>query len=224
MINPNDNNIKWTEKADMEMALTSMIDLLYKGELLNEYSERLDRHQPFNHYKELYKENKELLNSIVEIFFTGTFKPSDINKQKTNEFYMWITINAIFYIVWYNNIENSKPRGYEKANKELNKARYYLSGFTDISSLNCMINFPNHRNETIEKLDEFFTEHKRTQQGKKIITAIKEHFNIKVITPTKHKKMINANKRMLEKIKKDQNLTDEWLHKHPFLGQLQTKI
>ena len=225
MIKPNDNNIRWTQKADMEMTLTSMLDLLYSDELMEGYKEYPYRLQPFLHYRELYKEHNNLLNDIVEMFFPlQNFTPSNINKQGKNEFYMFEVINAIFNIVWYYNIEKSRSRGYEKTLKEIEEARLYLSGYSDSSEMNKLINFPMHKNETIQQLIDMFDSINRPQQGKNIIKLIKKYFKITTVTSTKNKEMIDANKRMLEKIKKDHNLTDEELHKHPIFGQLQTKI
>ena len=225
MIDPNDKNIKWTLRANLDMTLLSMIDMLYKLELTEGYGERYDRHQPWNHYRKLYEDHKDLLNDIVEIFFPDlVFIPSNINQPKTNEFYMFTVINAIFYIVWYNNIEESSPRGYEKESRGLDNARYYLSRYLNITDLNNLINYPSHRNENLEQLNDFFIDIKRVQQGQKILNAIKKYFGIDTITATREKKMVNANKKVLDKIKSDHNFTDEEVKRIPILGQLQTKI
>ncbi len=229
MINPNDENLRWTDRADMEMALISMIELLYKGELIENYSEEGRRFLLFDSsallYKGFYKNYKELLNIIVEIFFPAlNFTPSNINKKGEDEFYMFEVINAIFSIVWYNKIEKSRPRGYEKTLKELDNALYYLYGYANCKKIDKLIDFPAHQNETIQQIEDMFKEINRSQQGKKIVNSIKKYFGIEKVTSTKNKMMINNNKRIQEEIKEDHNLTDEELHKIPIIGQLQTKL
>lgn len=229
MINPNDKCIQWTEKANEDMSLISMIDLLYKAELMEKYSEDTKRFLTFDNsnflYKGFYNEYNELLNTIVEIFFPEpVFIPSEINNNKTNEFYMWTTINAILYIVWYNKIEKSRPRGYEKIVKELDNALYYLYGYANSKEVDKLISFPAHQNEIIERLEDFFININRPQQGDKIIKEIKKDFKITKITATRKKKIINANKKIQEDIKIKYNLSDDELQKLPIIGQLQTKI
>lgn len=226
MINTNDDSIQWTQLADQETALVSMISNARDiSKYIRNYSERLSRFQPWPHYECLYKEHKDLLNDTVSIFFpTCTFIPSNINKNGTNEQYMWEIINAIFNIAWYNNIENSRPRGYEKTLKELEKARIYISGYADSQKINQLIDFPGHQNETLEQIENFFIQINRPQQGLKIADSIKKHFSITKVTATKKKKIINVNKKFLEDYKVRHELTDEELKKVPILGQLQTEI
>jgi hypothetical protein len=137
---------------------------------------------------------------------------------------MWTTINAILYIVWYNKIEKSRPRGYEKVVKELNNALYYLDGYANCKEIDKLIDFPSHQNEIIERLEDFFININRHQQGDKIIKEIKKDFKITKITATRKKKIINANKKVQEDIKIKYNLSDDELQKLPIIGQLQTKI
>lgn len=221
-----DDSIQWTQLANQETALVSLISNARDiSKYIKNYSERLSRFQPWPHYEFLYKEHKDLLNDIVSIFFpTCTFIPSNINKNGTTEQYMWEIINAIFHIAWYNNIENSRPRGYEKTLNELEKARIYISGYADSQKIDQLIDFPGHQNETLEQIENFFIQINRPQQGLKIADRIKKHFGITKVTATKKKKMINANKKFLENYKEKHGLTDEELKKVPILGQLQTEI
>ena len=226
MINPNDTTIQWTQMAENDMPLISMIEHLYNLKLTKRYEERLDRGgQPFLHYKVLYENHKELLNDMVEIFFPNlNFTPSQITIKNTNEYYLFEVINAIFYIVWYRNMENNRPRGYEKTLNELDQALNYIYGYADCKEINKLIHFPAHQNEIIERLESYFIGIKRPQQGENVINKIKEYFGIKKLTATKYKKMINANKKVIEQLKKEQLLTDEDVKKIPIIGQLQTKI
>ena len=225
MIEPYDKNIEWGKKAGLEMTLISMVDLLFSNTIIVGYEERMDRGQPFPHYKEFYESHGDLLNDIVKIFFPlCNFVPCNINKQGTDEFYLFIVINCIFKIAWYYNIEDTKYKGYEKTKQELDKACHFISGYLDIVKLHKLIKFPLHKNETMQQLENMFIGINRPQQGEKVIAAIKEHFNIEKKTSTRKMKMINGNKRILDEIKKDYNLTDKELRQIPFLGQLQTKI
>jgi len=229
MINPYDKNINWNDRAKDEMSLLRMIDTyLIEGE----YSIPHIKYKPSEpiqsgHFglNAIYRKHDELLNKVVKIFFpTEKFTPSEINKEGTSEYFMFIVINAIHDIVWYNNIEESRPRGYEKFMKELDKARFFLYTIADCTTIDSSIQCPIHRNETIEGLSMFFENSKRKLQGEKIINEIKNYFGIEKITSTKYKKIIDANKRLHEKIKQDHDLTDEELHNIPIIGQLQTKI
>jgi hypothetical protein len=223
----------WNDRAKFETSLLTMLDTyLYTDEVSISIPAR--RYAPWRvencksglyWLNELYHDYKDFILDIVEIFFpTHVFTPSEIRNTKSNEYFLFKTLSAINYIVWYQKIEKSRPRGYEKENKELDAALSMLCMYADYSEITKLIDFPAHQNETIKKLEIFFKNNNRIQQGEKVISTIKKYLNIEKVTATKRQKMIYANKRALEKIKEDLNITDEELHKIPVIGQLKTEL
>ena len=212
MIDLCDKNIQWTERADDEMGLLTMIDELYNGTIVIKFEENYLKYEPRNKIEKsqkdyllfhtFYSRHHTLLNDIVEIFFpTLVFIPSKININSSSEFFLFMVINDIYNITWYQEIENSRPRGYEKEKKELYKALYIVKKYADYNKVTKHIDFPKHKNETLLSLSKFLKKY-RPRQENKIIKAIKEYFNIKSLKDTKDMKIIKGNIKMIKTLEK----------------------
>lgn len=221
----------WNNRANDEMSILTMLDTyLFK----NKVSIPMIKYRPYRKencrsglfgLNDIYFNHKNFILEIVEIFFQdGLFIPSNLRNCKTNEFFLFQTLYTIHNIVWYQKIENDRTRGYERTKKEIDTALFSLAPFGDYSIMRETIELPDHQNNTILVLEHIFKKSKRIQQGEKIIQKLKDYFEIKKLTATKEVKIINANKEMIEKLKKDLNLTDEEVKKIPLIGQLRTKI
>jgi len=200
MINQNDNTISWTNAANENMALVTLIDYLYDGKLIKNYTEHHHPYQP--NYETLYNNHKELLNDMSKIFCPQLIKPSEINKKGSNEYDLFLVINSIFDIVWYRNIEKSGNRAYFKKRKELDKSKLFLLRYVkDHKTFDELIDFPFHEKETLKLLQEYLI-NKRLQQEPKVINAIKSHFGIRKITATNKQKKAKQISSMVKRIKK----------------------
>ncbi len=223
-------NIKWNDRANDMMGLQTMID----SSLVDSKNWEIPaiRYKPCQLLKPtdvfclsvIYNDHKELLLELVDVFFpSGVFVPSEINKIGTDEYFLFKSISAVFDIVWFNNIEKSRKRGYVNFMKDVENAIFTLTTIGDWRAIESTLQYPPHQNETIEKLVTLFVKNKRSRQGEKVIKLIKEHFKIIKVTATKSKKIVNGNKKFLE-ILKGHGLTDDELKKIPVFGQLPTKI
>ena len=214
MIDLSSDKIKWTERANYEMSLGIMIEELYNGRIVVGSEENFLRHEPrdkdIKSYKDslllntLYKRHKELLREIVKIFFPSSslFVPSQMNKKGSSAFFLFIVIHEIYCITWYQEIENSRPRGYEKEKKKLDEALAIVRGYEDGNRILQYIHFPKHQNEIILNLSELLKKW-RPNQKEKIIKAIKKHFKIKSLKDTKHIKMIKGNRKAIKHLKEE---------------------
>ena len=213
MIDLSSDKIEWTERANDEMGLATMIEELYNGRIAIGLEEAYLKHEPrdieIKSFKDallfntLYKRHREILLDIVEIFFPSlVFVPSQINKNGSSEFFLFIVIHEFYCITWYQEIENSRPRGYEKEKKKLNEALNIVRGYTDGIKINEYIHFPKHKNEIILNLSELL-KRCRPNQKEKIIKAIKKHFDIKSLKETKHIKMIKGNRKAIKHLKEE---------------------
>lgn len=226
-----DKDNEWNDRANEEMCILTMLDTyLFDDEVsINRVKYKPYRNEGCENgllgLNDIYHNHKEFILEIVEIFFQDSlFTPSNIRNCKTNEYFLFQTLYSIHNIVWYQNIENDRPRGYEKTKKEIEKAVYSLTPFGDILAIRETIELPDHQNNTILALEDIFKRSKRIQQCGKVIPKLKKHFGIEKLTATKEVKMINANKKVHEKLKAELNLTDEEIFNIPFIGQFQTKI
>ena len=126
---------------------------------------------------------------------------------------MFVTLYAIENIVWYQNIENSKPRGYEKTKREIIEAVKLLKDFGYSTPKTSTLDFPDHQNDTILYLENLFEKAKRIQQGKKVIDKLKTYFEITKLTATNEKKAITyykKTKRITEKLlEEDKSIMDK---------------
>ena len=208
MINVYDESIEWTKRANDEMSLRTMIDELLSicgvSETFFKFEPRIDSVKGTKEdflYFTLYRRHHELLNDIVEIFFPNLlFVPSQINKKRSSEFFLFTVINHIYDITWYQEIEKSRPRGYERENAKLDKALKIVGGYADYSKVGKLIHFPTHQNETILNLSEILKRY-RPRQEKKVIKCIKEYFKIKSLQDTKQIKIKKGNRKMNEVLK-----------------------
>ncbi len=195
-------NIEWTERANDQMGLQTMIDELYNANLCKfgepflkleprgDFTKGIKEHFLFS---TLYTRHKKLLMDIVEIFFPNlVFVPSQINKKGSSEYFLFIVINMVYSITWYQEIENRRPRGYEKENEKLEKALAIVSGYADYTKVTKLISFPKHQNEIVLSLSEILKKC-RPRQEEKIIKLIKKHFNIKSLKDTKAMSIQRAN-------------------------------
>jgi len=196
MIEPYNKNIKWLKKSDLDMSLISMIDLLYKGELIEDYSEPLCIPRAKNDYAVLYEKHNSLMNDVVVIICgTGVLTPSNINKENTNEYHLFIVINRILELEWFYKLQATATRGYEKEKRKYDAAWLRIQRY---SSDEVPYQFPLHKTEIIHKLQDYFTCIKRPEQEEKVINAIKKHFGIDKISHTKREKIIIANRKMVK--------------------------
>jgi len=214
MIDLSSDKIEWTKRANDEMGLATMIKELYDSNIVIKFGEAYLKYEPrdidtksfrYDHLllNTLYKRHREILLDIVEIFFPSlVFVPSQINKNGSSEFFLFIVIHEFYCITWYQEIENSRPRGYEKEKKKLNEALNIVRGYTDGIKINEYIHFPKHKNEIILNLSELLKKH-RPKQGERIIKAIKEYFDIKSLKETKHIKMIKGNRKAIKHLKEE---------------------
>jgi len=207
-----DESIDWTERANDPMGLATMIDELYNSNLCK-FSEDFLRFEPrgdftkgikeHSIYYSLYTRHKELLLDIVEIFFPNlVFVPSQINKKGSSEFFLFIVIQNIYYITWYQEIEKSRPRGYEKENEKLNKALDIIRGYAVYREVTKLIDFPKHQNEIVLSLSAILKKC-RPRQEERIIKLIKKYFDIKSLKDTKNIKIAKGNRKMIEFLKKE---------------------
>lgn len=210
MINPYCKDIKWTDRANDEMALITAVDEYNNCTLTLEGSitEHHLWHQPRNKkdkcetdgflFKTLYVNHRELLNDIVEVFFPSlVFVPSRINERNTSEFFLFVTIQMIYKITWYREIEKSEYRGYSKASKKINEAELLL-GYYGGEVIN--LQFPEHESETLLRLSNFLEKY-RPNQSKKILQKIKDYFNIKSHKDTKQMKIHRGNQKVIKSFK-----------------------
>ena len=212
MIDFTDESIEWTERANDQMGLLTMIDELYKVNICK-FEEPFLKHEPrdieeksfkdcllFNTF---YNRHSTLLINIVEVFFPKfmVFVPSKINKKGTSEFFLFYVIHEIYCITWYQEIEKSRPRGYEKETKKLDKALDIVRGYVD-GNVGKLIRFPKHQNEILLSLSETLKKC-RPNQEKKIIKLIKDYFEIKSLKDTKHISMIKANRELVKFLGKE---------------------
>jgi len=216
MIDLSSDKIEWTERANDEMGLATMIEELYNSRIVVEFEEAYLKHEPrdietksfrYDHLllNTLYNRHHELLNTIVKIFFPrygSLFVPSQMNKKGSSEFFLFIVIHEIYCITWYQEIENSRPRGYEKEKKKLDEALAIVGGYGDGNKIIKHIHFPKHQNEIILNLSELLKKC-RPNQKERIIKAIKEHFDIKSLKDTKHIKMIKGNRKVVKHLKEE---------------------
>ena len=207
-------DLEWNENVKREMSLATMLDTyLYKEKI----SYPVKAHKPYKTencksglfgLNYIYSHHKDFVLELIEIFFpTLLFSPNEIRDPKSNEYHLFQTLWAVEQIVWYRNIESSRPRGYEKEKKRLENAINFISRYADYGQIVNSIEFPPHQNEVLIALSDFFKRKGRKQQGDKIITKIKTYFKIDKITPTGQIKIKNANKRLYEKLEK--RITDE---------------
>jgi len=212
MIDLCDESIEWTKRANDEMSLMTMIDELYNSNIC-EFSDQFLKLEPRGDFTKgvkecslhftLYTRHHELLNDIVEIFFLNLiFVPSQINKKGSSEFFLFIIINHIYNITWYQEIEKSRPRGYEKEKAKLDKALDIVRDYANSSKVGKHIHFPKHQNETILSLSAILRKY-RPRQEKKIIKSIKEYFNIKSLKDTKYISMIKSNIKAVKVLEKE---------------------
>ena len=214
MIDLTSESIEWTERANDEMGLLTMIDELYNSNICK-FEEPFLRFEPrgdftkgiIEHsiYFTLYKRHRKLLLDIVEIFFpTLLFIPSEINKKGSSEFFLFYVIHEIYCITWYQEIEKSRPRGYEKETEKLNKAKDIIRGYVDSFNDNVekVIRFPKHQNEIVLSLSETLKKC-RPNQEKKIIKLIKGYFKINSLKDTKYMSMIKSNRKAMEFLEKE---------------------
>ncbi len=203
-------DVELNERANDSMSLLTMLDTyLYKGKV----SVSSIRFKPYliDNCKSglfglnaIYHDNKEFILEIIEIFFYDhLFMPSEIRKKGSEEYFLFVTLMAIQNIVWFNKIENSRERGYEKELERIEKAKSVLYAWVnDSKCLDSLVECPPHRNETIIALEIFFKDNRRIQQGDRIIKIIKEYFKIERVTATKNIHMKNANKRIIINLEK----------------------
>jgi len=199
-------NRNWLPRANDEMILDTMLDELYSGRLIEGFRQkRYGKYLSFKSsiwfFRGLYDEHKALLLDVVEIFFPRlVFTPKEITNKYSQEFYMWLVIETILHIVWYQNMAKSGQKGYEKEEKKfkkaLDKVREYAKNDKDLMRNFC---FPAHQNEIIRNLEDFFIKNNREHQIKKIIPIIKIHFGIEKLTITKHK-VLEQQTKELQKI------------------------
>ena len=197
----------WNDRANDVISMITMLDTyLFDDDAFIEILAQEDdlsyhqiRYKPFRKanckselygLNDIYFQHRNFILQIIEVFFPDSvFTPCEIRNNKSNEYFLFMTLYAIHNIIWYQNIENSKPRGYERINKAINEAANLLavfghSGYT--------IEFPDHKNDTLECLQNLFKNANRKQQGKKAIDLIKQYFNIQRATATKKKKVENS--------------------------------
>lgn len=177
-------DVEWEPLAEQPMPLSTMIDFLYSFKLtriLNKFASEPS-------LKSVYEQHSNLLNEIVKIMCGSVrFIPSEISKEGTKESQLFFVIDYIVQIVWYYELNSIKKDGYNKARKEFVKAWFLVQSY----SLNAVPNgFPNHKNETLRKLEQKLEHSKLRQKKTKIISLIKEEFNIKTLTRTGDEKHI----------------------------------
>lgn len=230
MINPYDKTIKWNTRANDKMSLATMVDTyLIEGNMTIphiKYKPQEKNKSGLVGLNYLYKNHHSILIEMVEIFFPNLlFTPSNINQEKTYEFYLFITIQAIHNVVWYNNIENDRDRGYEKTLKDVENALWVLSVIAGVerTKMTRAIQLPKNKNETIKDLEEYLTTHLRGDKPKKIIFIVKKYFGIVKLTATKEQKMITANTKMKKQLMDELSITEEEFSKIPVIGTLRTK-
>ena len=223
-------NIKWNNRANDEMSLATMVDTwLIEGDVTIpsiKYKPQDANESGLFGLNYLYKNHHAILIDMVEIFFPNLlFTPSNINQRNTYEFYLFTTIRAIHNVVWYNNIEKDRDRGYEKTLKEVDDALWVLSVIAGVerTDMTREIHLPKNKNETIKDLEEYLTKHLKGDKPKEIILKIKQYFGIVKLTATKEQKMITANTKIKKRLMEELKITEEEFSKIPILGTLQTK-
>jgi len=204
--------------ANSTMSMATLLDTyIYKGKV----SVPLVAHKPYCRescksglfdLNELYRNHKDFILKIIEAFFVDLlFIPSHIRDCKENEHFLFVTLWVIRDIQWYENIENSRHRGYEYETKQIEKAILTLSRYSDYAAIREAVYYPRHKNETIRWLNDYFIKHKKHQIGKKIIDLIKEYYSIQKATATRKEKINNANKKVIEIIQKNLNGDEAYL-------------
>jgi len=199
---------EWTNRANDEMSLMTMIDELYKKDGIAKtvpipITLKYEPIDGVDYYalRTLYSRHKELLNDIVSFFFHNLlFVPRKISTKDSSEFFMFTVIHDIYLITWYQEIENSKDRGYTKEKEKIDKALEFIRKYSDYDMLTEFIYFPKHQNATISYLSTFLKEH-RPRQEEKIIKAIKEYFDIKSLKETNDMKTTRGNREVLDILK-----------------------
>ena len=171
----------WTEEANRDMTIGRMFEYLFTMKLTKSISAHSVE------YKKLYDGDKDFILEIIEIFFPDlNFIPSRISKKNTSEYYLFEVLSSIINIKKYYELEKSKKDGYSKEMKKYNASLTHIQKYSEIIVVHD--GFPQHKNETIVHLEQFFKSINRIQQGNKIIEQIKQHFGITRITQTKRMK------------------------------------
>jgi len=210
--------IQLNDMANIAMSMATLLDTyIYDGKV----SVPLVAYKPYCRencksglfdLNDLYQNHKEFIINIIETFFVDLlFTPSNIRDCKKMEHFLFVTLWAIRDIQWYENIENSRSRGYEHETKQIERAISTLSRYSDYDTIKEAVYYPRHKNETIRWLNNYFINHEKHQIGKKIVDLIKKYYSIQKATATRQEKIYNANKKVIEAIQKNPNVDESHL-------------
>ncbi len=192
MFNPDD----WLPLADREMTLEQMVENLYAGKLVSNYTEKPRPLKP--NLKMMMEKHGSLLQELTRAVVgpAGTITPSNITKPHTGEDFLFYVIGVLMYVEWAVSLQSKKSvkwLGEEIRRKE--KARAKMMSYSDGP---IDIDFPNQSADTLINLRETLEQTRLRHMTPRIMDMILAHFDIKTARPSDRKKDLDSLQNLLK--------------------------